>query len=47
GRVLCVVGLADSVRSAQNVAYETVNRISFDGMQYRHDIGYRAAGRKQ
>ncbi|HKT95226.1 MAG TPA: phosphoribosylamine--glycine ligase [Paraburkholderia sp.] len=47
GRVLCVVGLADSVRSAQNVAYETVNRISFDGMQYRRDIGYRAAGRKQ
>jgi phosphoribosylamine--glycine ligase len=47
GRVLCVVGLADSVRSAQNVAYETVNRISFDGMQYRNDIGYRAAGRKQ
>ncbi|WP_322014516.1 phosphoribosylamine--glycine ligase [Paraburkholderia sp. J12] len=46
GRVLCVVGLADSVRSAQSVAYETVNRISFDGMQYRHDIGYRAAGRK-
>ncbi|WP_322033322.1 phosphoribosylamine--glycine ligase [Paraburkholderia sp. J76] len=47
GRVLCVVGLADSVRSAQKVAYETVNRISFDGMQYRNDIGYRAAGRKQ
>ncbi|MEM5329027.1 phosphoribosylamine--glycine ligase [Paraburkholderia sp. JHI2823] len=47
GRVLCVVGLADSVRSAQHVAYETVNRISFDGMQYRNDIGYRAAGRKQ
>jgi len=47
GRVLCVVGLADSVRSAQSVAYETVNRISFDGMQYRRDIGYRAAGRKQ
>jgi phosphoribosylamine---glycine ligase len=47
GRVLCVVGLADSVRSAQSAAYETVNRISFDGMQYRHDIGYRAAGRKQ
>ena len=47
GRVLCVVGLADSVRGAQSVAYETVNRISFDGMQYRHDIGYRAVNRKQ
>ncbi|HEY1610142.1 MAG TPA: phosphoribosylamine--glycine ligase [Paraburkholderia sp.] len=46
GRVLCVVGLADSVRSAQSVAYETINLISFDGMQYRRDIGYRALNRK-
>src|ERR1700744_3382837 len=46
GRVLCVVGLADSVRSAQSVAYDTINQISFDGMQYRRDIGYRALNRK-
>jgi phosphoribosylamine---glycine ligase len=46
GRVLCVVGLADSVRTAQSVAYETINQISFDGMQYRRDIGYRALNRK-
>ncbi|WP_042301890.1 phosphoribosylamine--glycine ligase [Paraburkholderia kururiensis] len=46
GRVLCVVGLADSVRSAQSVAYEAINQISFDGMQYRRDIGYRAVNRK-
>ena len=46
GRVLCVVGLADSVRSAQSVAYETINHISFDGMQYRRDIGFRAVNRK-
>ena len=46
GRVLCVVGLADSVRSAQSVGYEAINHISFDGMQYRRDIGYRAANRK-
>ncbi|MFM0738909.1 phosphoribosylamine--glycine ligase [Paraburkholderia xenovorans] len=46
GRVLCVVGLADSVRSAQSVAYETINQISFDGMQYRRDIGFRALNRK-
>jgi phosphoribosylamine--glycine ligase len=46
GRVLCVVGLADSVRSAQGVAYEAINHIAFDGMQYRRDIGYRAIGRK-
>ncbi len=46
GRVLCVVGLADSVRSAQSVAYAAVNQINFEGMQYRHDIGYRALNRK-
>jgi phosphoribosylamine--glycine ligase len=46
GRVLCVVGLADSVRTAQSVAYGTINQISFDGMQYRRDIGYRALNRK-
>ncbi|MFT4068710.1 phosphoribosylamine--glycine ligase [Paraburkholderia sp.] len=46
GRVLCVVALADSVRTAQAAAYETINHISFDGMQYRRDIGYRALNRK-
>ena len=46
GRVLCVVGLSDSVRGAQSVVYDTVNMISFDGMQYRRDIGYRAVNRK-
>ncbi|SMG46711.1 phosphoribosylamine--glycine ligase [Paraburkholderia susongensis] len=46
GRVLCVVGLADSVRTAQAAAYETINQIAFDGMQYRRDIGYRALNRK-
>ncbi|MBV8627044.1 MAG: phosphoribosylamine--glycine ligase, partial [Paraburkholderia sp.] len=42
GRVLCVVGLADSVREAQQHAYETINQINFEGMQYRRDIGFRA-----
>ena len=46
GRVLCVVGLADSVRGAQNAAYDAINQIGFDGMQYRRDIGYRAVNRK-
>ncbi|WP_233829063.1 phosphoribosylamine--glycine ligase [Paraburkholderia sp. ZP32-5] len=46
GRVLCVVGLADSVRSAQTAAYDAINQIAFDGMQYRRDIGYRALNRK-
>ncbi|AOK24077.1 phosphoribosylamine--glycine ligase [Burkholderia ubonensis] len=46
GRVLCVVGLADSVREAQQHVYETINQINFEGMQYRRDIGYRALSRK-
>jgi phosphoribosylamine--glycine ligase len=43
GRVLCVTALADNVRQAQQRAYETVRQIQFDGMQYRGDIGHRAA----
>ncbi len=43
GRVLCVTALADNVRQAQQRAYEVVREIRFDGMQYRSDIGYRAA----
>ncbi|PKO62866.1 MAG: phosphoribosylamine--glycine ligase, partial [Betaproteobacteria bacterium HGW-Betaproteobacteria-18] len=42
GRVLCVTVLADSVRQAQQRAYEVMQGIRFDGMQYRHDIGHRA-----
>jgi len=42
GRVLCVTVLADSVRLAQQRAYEVTAGIAFDGMQYRTDIGYRA-----
>jgi len=42
GRVMCVVGLADTVRSAQQKAYDAISKIQFDGMQYRKDIGYRA-----
>jgi phosphoribosylamine--glycine ligase len=42
GRVLCVTALGDSVRIARGRAYEAVERIRFDGMQYRKDIGNRA-----
>ena len=42
GRVLCVVGLGDSVRMAQKQAYDVINQICFDGMQFRRDIGWRA-----
>ncbi len=45
GRVLCVVGLGDSVRVAQKHAYEALDKIQFDGMQFRRDIGWRALKR--
>ncbi|GGY15780.1 phosphoribosylamine--glycine ligase [Paludibacterium paludis] len=41
GRVLCAVGLGDSVRMAQSRAYALADRIHFDGMQMRRDIGAR------
>ena len=42
GRVLCVVGLGDSVKVAQRQAYQAIDQIHFDGMQFRRDIGWRA-----
>ena len=41
GRVLCVTVLADSVKQAQQRAYEMAGQIHFDGAQYRRDIGFR------
>ena len=46
GRVLCVTALGDSVALAQRRAYEVLAGIRCDGMQYRHDIGHRAIGRR-
>jgi phosphoribosylamine---glycine ligase len=45
GRVLCVVGLGDSVKMAQKQAYDAIDRIHFDGAQFRRDIGWRALKR--
>ena len=45
GRVLCVTALGDSVRLAQQHAYEALSGIHFDGMQFRRDIGHRAIKR--
>ena len=42
GRVLCVTALGDSVRLAQQRAYEGVHAVSFAGAQWRSDIGHRA-----
>jgi len=45
GRVLCVTALGDSVKLAQQRAYDVLRGIHFDGAQYRRDIGYRAIRR--
>ena len=42
GRVLCVTALGSTVRAAQKQAYLGVHKISFDGQQYRNDIGHLA-----
>jgi len=42
GRVLTVVATGSEYRTAINRAYDAVRLISFDGMQYRHDIGRKA-----
>jgi len=42
GRVLCVTALGENVRMAQRSAYEVLEPIRFEGMQFRRDIGFRA-----
>jgi phosphoribosylamine--glycine ligase len=42
GRVLTIVGRAPTYEQAIATAYEAASRISFDGMQYRRDIGQKA-----
>jgi len=38
GRVLCVTGMAKDLGSARAIAYEGLDRVSFEGMHYRKDI---------
>ncbi|MDH5408387.1 MAG: phosphoribosylamine--glycine ligase, partial [Gammaproteobacteria bacterium] len=47
GRVLCATALGNSVSEAQKNAYALVDKISWPGMYYRHDIGHRAIKREQ
>jgi phosphoribosylamine--glycine ligase len=42
GRVLNIVGLADTIKEAQQKVYEAIKSIHFDKMYYRKDIGYKA-----
>src|SRR5207253_2120867 len=41
GRVLTLVALGDSMAEARDRAYRNVERIRFEGMAYRHDLGLR------
>ncbi len=44
GRVLAVTGLGDDLGAARDAAYRRMSLISFDGMQVRRDIAWRAPG---
>jgi phosphoribosylamine--glycine ligase len=45
GRVLNVTGLGPTLEDARGRAYAAVERIHFDGAQYRSDIAARVAER--
>jgi phosphoribosylamine--glycine ligase len=47
GRVLCAVGLGATVGAAQREAYELVQAIHWNLVQYRRDIGSRAIARER
>ncbi len=47
GRVLCVVGLGDSVAEAAAEAYAAVDKIDWQDAYFRRDIGHRAIAREQ
>ena len=46
GRVLCVVGLGDTVAAAAKCAYEAVDKIKWQDVYFRRDIGHRAIARE-
>ncbi|MBX2849801.1 MAG: phosphoribosylamine--glycine ligase [Acidiferrobacterales bacterium] len=46
GRVLCVTALGQNVTEAQDIAYQAVDKISWQDMFCRRDIGYRAIDRE-
>ncbi len=46
GRIFCVTSLGESVQAAQGNAYRAVDNITWEGMFFRKDIGYRAIRNK-
>ncbi|NGZ05548.1 MAG: phosphoribosylamine--glycine ligase [Magnetococcales bacterium] len=47
GRVLGVTALGDGVADAQRRAYAALHAITWNGVQFRRDIGYRAVARER
>jgi phosphoribosylamine--glycine ligase len=45
GRVLCVTALGDNIASAHQACYRAADKINWDGMTLRRDIGWRAIAR--
>jgi phosphoribosylamine--glycine ligase len=45
GRVLCVTALGDCIATAQKDCYQAADKISWEGMILRRDIGWRAIQR--
>jgi phosphoribosylamine--glycine ligase len=45
--VLCVVGLGDTVAHAASEAYGAVEKINWEDVYIRRDIGHRAISREQ
>ena len=46
GRVLSITGLGDSLDTALSNAYGAIDKISFEGMHYRSDIGRRGENKQ-
>jgi phosphoribosylamine--glycine ligase len=47
GRVICATALGNNVSEAQSKAYSLADRISWEGVTMRRDIGFRAIEREQ
>lgn len=41
GRVLAVTGIGSTLREAVNYSYSAIEKLTFEGMQYRRDIAHR------
>ena len=47
GRVLCVVGLGDTVEQAAAESYNAIDKIDWENVYFRKDIGHRAISRER